>query len=231
MPPRARRRAPGPSAASAREGKVPGVVYGLGGDPITLTVEWRELRAALVTEQGLNAVIHLDIDGETHPHPREGHPAPHGAPRRPPRRLHPGRPQQDRRRRGQHPPRGRGRGGRPRGRRRRPGAHRRCSSPPSPTTSPPASPSTSPTWRSAAPCTSATSCCPPASRRRSIPTTPWSRVPRRLRGRARGRRGRGRRRARRGRRGARLPRAKAADGEATRPPPRATPPKATATTG
>ena len=39
------------------EGKIPGVVYGLGGDPITLSVEWRELRAALVTEQGLNAVL------------------------------------------------------------------------------------------------------------------------------------------------------------------------------
>ena len=49
------------------EGKVPGVVYGLGGDPVTLTVEWRELRAALVTEQGLNAVIHLEVDGERTP--------------------------------------------------------------------------------------------------------------------------------------------------------------------
>jgi large subunit ribosomal protein L25 len=48
-------------------GKVPGVVYGLGGDPINLTVDWRELRAALVTEQGLNAVIHLDIEGSTTP--------------------------------------------------------------------------------------------------------------------------------------------------------------------
>src|SRR5690606_20730819 len=45
------------------EGKVPGVVYGLGGDPVPLTVNWRELRAALVTEQGLNAVIHLELDG------------------------------------------------------------------------------------------------------------------------------------------------------------------------
>lgn len=49
------------------EGKVPGVVYGLGADPITLSVEWRDLRAALITEQGLNAVIHLDIAGETTP--------------------------------------------------------------------------------------------------------------------------------------------------------------------
>jgi large subunit ribosomal protein L25 len=49
------------------EGKIPGVVYGLGADPITLTVEWRELRAALVTEQGLNAVINLEIDGDRTP--------------------------------------------------------------------------------------------------------------------------------------------------------------------
>ena len=49
------------------EGKVPGVVYGLGGDPVTLTVDWRELRTALITEQGLNAIIHLDIDGSTTP--------------------------------------------------------------------------------------------------------------------------------------------------------------------
>jgi large subunit ribosomal protein L25 len=48
-------------------GKVPGVVYGLGGDPVNLTVDWRELRAALVTDQGLNAVIHLDIEGSTTP--------------------------------------------------------------------------------------------------------------------------------------------------------------------
>jgi len=49
------------------EGKVPGVVYGLGGDPIPLSVEWRDLRAALVTEQGLNAVINLEIEGDTTP--------------------------------------------------------------------------------------------------------------------------------------------------------------------
>ncbi len=49
------------------EGKVPGVVYGLGADPVTLTVDWRELRAALVTEQGLNAIIHLELDGNRTP--------------------------------------------------------------------------------------------------------------------------------------------------------------------
>ena len=56
-----------PARRLRNEGKVPGVVYGLGGDPVPLTVEWRELRAALVTEQGLNAVIHLEIDGERTP--------------------------------------------------------------------------------------------------------------------------------------------------------------------
>ena len=56
-----------PARRLRNEGKVPGVVYGLGGDPVTLTVEWRELRAALVTEQGLNAVIHLEVDGDTVP--------------------------------------------------------------------------------------------------------------------------------------------------------------------
>jgi large subunit ribosomal protein L25 len=49
------------------EGKIPGVVYGLGADPVTLTVEWRELRAALITEQGLNAVINLEIEGTRTP--------------------------------------------------------------------------------------------------------------------------------------------------------------------
>lgn len=57
-----------PARRMRAEGKVPGVVYGLGADPITLSVEWRELRSALITEQGLNAVIHLDIEGgETTP--------------------------------------------------------------------------------------------------------------------------------------------------------------------
>src|SRR3546814_14000765 len=32
-----------------------------------LTVDWRELRAALITDQGLNAVIHLEIDGSRTP--------------------------------------------------------------------------------------------------------------------------------------------------------------------
>jgi len=46
-------------------GKVPGVVYGLGADPVPVTVDWRELRAALTTDAGLNALIDLTIDGDT----------------------------------------------------------------------------------------------------------------------------------------------------------------------
>ena len=49
------------------EGKVPGVLYGLGADPVPLTVEWRELRQALITEQGLNAIINIKVDGESTP--------------------------------------------------------------------------------------------------------------------------------------------------------------------
>ncbi|MFN8018140.1 MAG: 50S ribosomal protein L25 [Acidimicrobiales bacterium] len=54
----------GPAKRLRAEGKVPGVVYGLGADPIPVTVEWRSLREALTTEAGLNALIDLDIDGD-----------------------------------------------------------------------------------------------------------------------------------------------------------------------
>jgi large subunit ribosomal protein L25 len=49
------------------EGKVPGVLYGLDADPVPLSVEWRELRLALITEQGLNAIINIEVDGEKTP--------------------------------------------------------------------------------------------------------------------------------------------------------------------
>lgn len=48
------------------EGKIPGVVYGLGTDPKAVAVNWRELRQVLTTDAGLNALINLDIDGEQH---------------------------------------------------------------------------------------------------------------------------------------------------------------------
>jgi large subunit ribosomal protein L25 len=47
------------------EGKVPGVVYGLGNEPVAVAVEWPELRKVLITEAGMNALIDLTVDGET----------------------------------------------------------------------------------------------------------------------------------------------------------------------
>ena len=52
------------SAASRRlraNGKVPAVLYGRGADPVPLTVDWRELRAALTTDKGLNALLTLKV--------------------------------------------------------------------------------------------------------------------------------------------------------------------------
>lgn len=49
------------------EGKVPAVMYGAGVEPTPVTVDWRELRVALTSDKGLNAVIALKLDGETHP--------------------------------------------------------------------------------------------------------------------------------------------------------------------
>lgn len=46
-------------------GKVPGVVYGLAAEPTPVSVEWRDLRSALTTEAGLNALIDLTVDSET----------------------------------------------------------------------------------------------------------------------------------------------------------------------
>ena len=45
------------------EGKVPAVVYGLGEDPVSISVDWPSLRKALTTDAGVNALIQLDIDG------------------------------------------------------------------------------------------------------------------------------------------------------------------------
>jgi large subunit ribosomal protein L25 len=53
-----------PSRRLRREGKVPAVVYGLGADPVAVSVEWPALRKALTTDVGLNALITLDIEGD-----------------------------------------------------------------------------------------------------------------------------------------------------------------------
>ena len=46
------------------DGLVPAVVYGLGRDAIAASVPWPDLRRALTTEAGLNALITLDVDGQ-----------------------------------------------------------------------------------------------------------------------------------------------------------------------
>ena len=46
-----------------RDGKVPGVLYGLGQDPEIFSVDYGDLRGALTTEAGLNALIQLSING------------------------------------------------------------------------------------------------------------------------------------------------------------------------
>lgn len=46
-----------------RDGQVPAVVYGLGNEPVAVTVPWPELRRALSTEAGANALITLEYDG------------------------------------------------------------------------------------------------------------------------------------------------------------------------
>ena len=45
-------------------GKIPGVVYGQGEESLAIAVDWAELRRALTTEAGLNALITLEIDGD-----------------------------------------------------------------------------------------------------------------------------------------------------------------------
>ena len=59
-------RAPGsrPARRLRREGKVPGVVYGLGAEPISVAVDYRELRAVLTTDAGMNALIDLEVGGD-----------------------------------------------------------------------------------------------------------------------------------------------------------------------
>jgi large subunit ribosomal protein L25 len=53
-----------PSRQLRREGKIPAVVYGLHAEPLAVSVEWPELRRAVTTDAGLNALITLEIDGE-----------------------------------------------------------------------------------------------------------------------------------------------------------------------
>ena len=53
-----------PSRRLRRTGRVPAVVYGLGENPLAVSVDRADLRGALSTDAGLNAVITLDVDGD-----------------------------------------------------------------------------------------------------------------------------------------------------------------------
>ena len=49
-----------------QEGKIPGVVYGHGTDPMPVAVDGRVLRGALTTDAGFNALLELEFDGDSH---------------------------------------------------------------------------------------------------------------------------------------------------------------------
>ncbi|MGA9278635.1 50S ribosomal protein L25 [Ilumatobacter sp.] len=49
------------------EGRIPAVVYGQGMDPLSISVDRRELRAALSGSSGLNTIVDLTVDGEMYP--------------------------------------------------------------------------------------------------------------------------------------------------------------------
>ncbi|MCY3575836.1 MAG: 50S ribosomal protein L25 [bacterium] len=53
-----------PSRRLRRAGQVPGVVYGLGGESVSVAVDARDLRSALTTDAGLNALLTLEVDGD-----------------------------------------------------------------------------------------------------------------------------------------------------------------------
>ena len=48
------------------EGKIPGVVYGHGTDPIPVAVVAREFQIAMSGESGLNTLLSLNVDGTDH---------------------------------------------------------------------------------------------------------------------------------------------------------------------
>jgi large subunit ribosomal protein L25 len=70
----------GPTGRLRKSGKVPAVVYGLGSDPVSITVPARDLSHVLGGESGANTLITLDLDGESvltlarqiHRHPTRG---------------------------------------------------------------------------------------------------------------------------------------------------------------
>ncbi|MDA8148103.1 MAG: 50S ribosomal protein L25 [Actinomycetota bacterium] len=54
-----------PARRLRAEGKIPGIVYGHGADPVPVAVVAREFRAAMSGEAGLNTLLSLDIGGKS----------------------------------------------------------------------------------------------------------------------------------------------------------------------
>jgi large subunit ribosomal protein L25 len=46
-------------------GRIPAVLYGRGAEPAAISVEWRDLRSALTTDKGLNALLTLKIGSQS----------------------------------------------------------------------------------------------------------------------------------------------------------------------
>jgi large subunit ribosomal protein L25 len=55
-----------PARRTRADGRIPAVVYGSGVAPIAVTVAARDLRAALTTDAGLNAVLSLQLEGKNY---------------------------------------------------------------------------------------------------------------------------------------------------------------------
>jgi large subunit ribosomal protein L25 len=55
----------GPARRSRAAGKVPGVVYGHGMEPLAIEVDRREYVTALHTDAGMNVLLDIEIDGDT----------------------------------------------------------------------------------------------------------------------------------------------------------------------
>ncbi len=54
-----------PARRLRADGKIPGIVYGHGADPVPVTVVAREFRTAMSGEAGLNTLLSLDVDGRS----------------------------------------------------------------------------------------------------------------------------------------------------------------------
>ncbi len=50
-----------------KQGFVPGVVYGGGVDPVAISIAERDLRQALTSHHGLNAILDVQVDGQAKP--------------------------------------------------------------------------------------------------------------------------------------------------------------------